>query len=172
MTVNAGCASRTPSASDSLGGAGGGAADEFERISEVAAAVVEQRSASRQDDSAQFGRQRTSEERDSGSELMDARGLERRTIAAEAQLRRSGNLNYMVRAYDLSQQGCKLEFVEKPRISEPVWVKFDGLAAIEARVRWTEDHILGVEFASPIDSRVLGLLLARLESGGAVQPKT
>jgi len=99
---------------------------------------------------------------------MNARRAERRNIAAQVRLRRSGSLNYVVHAYDLSQTGCRLEFVQRPRISEWVWVKFEGLAAIDSRVRWTDGNMLGIEFTNPIDPRVLDVLVARLESDGSI----
>ena len=67
-----------------------------------------------------------------------------------------------MRAYDISANGCRLEFVERPRPNETVWVKFDGLEPIRSTVRWTEDFTVGIEFERPIDSRVLELLLDRM----------
>ena len=78
------------------------------------------------------------------------------------QLRRSGELNYSVHAYDLSERGCKIEFVERPRCGETVWVKFEGLEALESNVRWTGDFTAGLEFVEEMEARVLHLLLTRL----------
>ena len=64
--------------------------------------------------------------------------------------------------YDISPQGCKVEFVERPRLDELVWVKFDGLEAIEAGVCWRDDFFGGVKFLRPIYLPVFEMLLARL----------
>ena len=68
----------------------------------------------------------------------------------------------MVRAYDLSERGCRLEFVERPWVGETVWVKFDRLEPIRSVVRWTGDFAAGVEFDGQIDPRVLQWLLNQL----------
>lgn len=90
------------------------------------------------------------------------REVPRKSVAAEVKLRRSGELNYVVHAFDLSEKGCKLEFVERPIIGEIVWVKFEGLAAIESTVRWTENFVVGLEFRRPLYPAVLETLVARL----------
>lgn len=82
---------------------------------------------------------------------------------AEVQLRRSGQLNYSVQVFDLSREGCRLEFVERPQLDEMVWIKFEGLESIEATVCWTEGFCAGVEFSRPIHAAVFDLLLSRLK---------
>ena len=94
--------------------------------------------------------------------VTESRGTPRRTVSTKARLKRSGAVSYNVRAYDISENGCRLEFVERPRPNETVWVKFDGLEPIRSTVRWTEDFTVGIEFERPIDSRVLELLLDRM----------
>lgn len=95
-------------------------------------------------------------------ERKDGRNRARNPIGVEVQLRRSGELNYLVRAYHVSGLGCKVEFVERPRVGEILWVKFAGLEALEASVRWIEGFVLGLEFSRPIDARVLEMLLPSL----------
>ena len=90
------------------------------------------------------------------------RRTERVIVNAEVALRRSGQLNYRVRAFDLSPLGCKLEFVERPQLEEHVWVKFDGLDAIEGIVCWIDGFYAGVEFERPIHPAVFEALLPRL----------
>jgi hypothetical protein len=91
------------------------------------------------------------------------RKVPRATISALVQLRRSGELRYEVHVFDLSQFGCKVEFVERPRIGETVWVKFNGLEALEATVRWLESFHAGLEFIRPINECVLEMLLNRFQ---------
>ena len=80
-------------------------------------------------------------------------------LDAEVALRRSGQLNYHVRVHDASRYGCRIEFVERPALDERVWVKFQGLQAIEGMVCWVEGFIAGVEFANPIHPAVFDRLV-------------
>jgi hypothetical protein len=83
-------------------------------------------------------------------------------LQAEVQLRRRGRAHYRVAAHDISPEGCRLEFVERPRLDEVVWVKFDGLEAVESSVCWIKAHDVGIEFARPIYPAVFEILLKRL----------
>ncbi|HJU77766.1 MAG TPA: PilZ domain-containing protein [Sphingomicrobium sp.] len=90
------------------------------------------------------------------------RQADRIALDADVSLRRSGQNLYRVRVYDASTHGCKLEFVERPRIDEHVWVKFDGLDAIESAVCWVDGFVVGVEFVRPMYPPVFDALVARL----------
>lgn len=92
----------------------------------------------------------------------ESRSVRRRTISAEVKLRRSGELSFLVHAYDLSEHGCKIEFIERPRLDELVWVKFPGLESIESSVKWVGKYVLGLKFTKSIDPRVLQVLLQQL----------
>ena len=91
---------------------------------------------------------------------------ERRTprvdLDAEVLLRRSMQINYRVRVYDISPQGCLVEFCEAPSLQELLWVKFEGLEALEALVCWTRGPLAGLKFVRPIHPAVFALLLRRL----------
>ena len=97
-----------------------------------------------------------------GPDGFTGRRAERVAVNAQVALRRSGRLGYRVRAFDASPLGCKLEFVERPRFDERVWVKFDGLDAIEGIVRWIDGFIAGVEFVRPLHPAVFAALLPRV----------
>jgi hypothetical protein len=88
----------------------------------------------------------------------------RTSLEAEVQLRRSGHHHYMVNVYDISPTGCRIEFVERPRLDETVWVKFEGLDAIESTVCWLKASNAGVEFARPIYQPVFEALVGRLKN--------
>ena len=90
------------------------------------------------------------------------RKSERVSIDAQVTLRRAGQHHYRVHAYDLSPLGCKLEFVERPQMDEHVWVKFDGMEALEGHVCWTEGFVVGIEFTRPMYQPVFDALLQRL----------
>jgi len=87
------------------------------------------------------------------------------SLEAEVQLRRSGQRHYRVNIHDASPEGCRLEFVERPRLDEKVWVKFDALDSIEANVCWARGHDVGVEFVRPIHPAVFNSLVQRLKGG-------
>jgi hypothetical protein len=91
------------------------------------------------------------------------RKAERLDIRAEASLRRSGRLSYRVAAYDVTRFGCRSEFIERPTIYERVWMKFDGLDAIESTVCWIEGSSLGMMYNNPVHPAVFDMLMARLK---------
>ena len=90
------------------------------------------------------------------------RGYERVQVDAEVALRRAGKLHFRVRLYDLCPNGCKAEFIDRPEVGEQVWIKFDGMEAMEADVRWIAGSRAGIRFTRPIYAAVFDLLLARL----------
>jgi hypothetical protein len=90
------------------------------------------------------------------------RRLERVAVNAEVSLRRPGQNHYRVRAYDASPLGCKLEFVERPVMAERVWVKFDGLSALEGQVCWVEGFVVGIQYIHAMHAAVFDALVPRL----------
>lgn len=82
-------------------------------------------------------------------------------LDAEVTLRRPGHNNFPVRVYDASAHGCRIEFVERPRVHDRVWVKFPGLEALEATVCWVQGFVGGVEFEKPIHTAVFDALIAK-----------
>ncbi|HEY1142752.1 MAG TPA: PilZ domain-containing protein [Sphingomicrobium sp.] len=98
-----------------------------------------------------------------GEGLPRERRSARVALSTEVQLRRSGHHHYLVNAFDISPEGCKLEFVERPRLDETVWVKFDGLDAVPSTVCWIDGHSVGIEFDRPMYPSVFDLLIARLK---------
>jgi hypothetical protein len=61
-----------------------------------------------------------------------------------------------------ARYGCKLEFVERPELAERVWVKFEGLDAIEGQVCWIDGFVVGIEFVRPMYAAVFDALVPRL----------
>jgi len=90
------------------------------------------------------------------------RNAERVVLTADLSLRRVGRQHYRARVFDISAQGCKVEFVERPRLDELVWVKFDCLESVEAAVCWVDGFYGGLKFLRPIYPAVYDLLLTRL----------
>ena len=86
----------------------------------------------------------------------------RMAITAEALLRMSGRLRYRVTASDLSPNGCRCGFVERPEIDEHVWIKFEGLEALKSKVTWIAGFEAGLSFCTPLHSAVFAMLVGRL----------
>ena len=82
------------------------------------------------------------------------RKRQRVPLTAHVNIRRAGVHGFRVRIYDASPEGCKIEFVERPALGERLWVKFDGLEAIEATVCWLDGHIGGVHFEKQMHDAV------------------
>jgi hypothetical protein len=101
---------------------------------------------------------------ESGDRPEKPRGTQRLTFTAEVGIRRAGARGYRVRVFDASSRGCKIEFVERPAIGERIWVKFDGMEALEGTVRWVEDHVGGIEFHRPLHDAIFERLAAASES--------
>lgn len=87
---------------------------------------------------------------------------DRQSLTAEVSLRRLGMLNYRVRVYDISPEGCKVELVDKPRLGEHVLVKFEALEALECEVCWIDGMAAGLRFEKRIHPAVFALLIERL----------
>jgi hypothetical protein len=83
-------------------------------------------------------------------------------LIAEVTLLRAGKSKYRVRVFDASPDGCKLEFIERPDLGEFLFVKFEGMELLEARVCWIEGFTAGVEFRRPIHPAVFDNLIKRL----------
>jgi hypothetical protein len=92
----------------------------------------------------------------------DPRKSVRIGLSAEIKLRRAGHQRYCVKILDVSQHGCKAEFVERPRLDELVWVKFEGLDALKAFVCWVRGFEVGLEFENPIHPAVFEMLVIKL----------
>ena len=91
-----------------------------------------------------------------------SRRAERVAVDAEVALRRSGQNLYRVRVHDASPYGCRLEFVERPQLEERVWIKFDGLSAVEGLVVSIDGFVAGIDFRPPIHPAVFDLLVPKL----------
>lgn len=93
------------------------------------------------------------------------RRSKRIAVTAEVALRRHGRQNYRVQVFDASAHGCKVEFIERPEAQECVWVRFDGLEPLEARVCWLDGQSAGLQFSRPIHPAVFDLVAERLQQG-------
>ena len=92
----------------------------------------------------------------------DTRKSTRVTLRAEVKMRRAGFPNYLVALDDLSPGGCRVEFVDRPNLSERVWIKLEGLESLEGTIRWVRGIEAGIEFDRPLHAAVFELLMNRL----------
>lgn len=92
------------------------------------------------------------------------RQSERTSVTANVTLRKQGQPNYQVRVFDASPEGCKVEFVDRPREGGRVWIKFEGLETLEAEVCWVDKSAAGLRFVKCMHPAVFALLLERLAS--------
>ena len=83
----------------------------------------------------------------------------RHSFEAEAGIRRSGRRPLRVRVFDGSTSGCKIEFADRPAVGELVWIRFDGLEAIEATVAWVDGYIGGLKFTRRLNDAVFAQLV-------------
>ena len=90
------------------------------------------------------------------------RKVARVPIDAEICMRRSVERSYHAEIHDLSPAGCSVQFAERPRIGESVWIKLGGLEALESIVRWVEGDSAGVEFVKQLHPAVFEALLSKL----------
>ncbi|MEP7315160.1 MAG: PilZ domain-containing protein [Sphingomicrobium sp.] len=92
------------------------------------------------------------------------RAHDRVAIDGEIIVRRRGGAGFATSILDVSPVGCRIDFVERPRVGEKLWVKFPGFESLDAFVRWTESYTGGIEFVRPIYPSVFDLLLLRLDA--------
>ena len=83
-------------------------------------------------------------------------------VEAEVLVRRTSRHNYLVRLFDISQHGCKVEFVERPTLDERIFIKIEGLDGLEGVVRWTKGSVVGVDFTRPLHDAVFEHVVKRL----------
>lgn len=83
-------------------------------------------------------------------------------LRAEITIRRAGFPNYRVAIRDISPEGCKIEFVDRPSVNERVWVNIEGLESLEGVVRWVKGNLAGVEFDHPFHPAVFDMLAKKL----------
>lgn len=87
------------------------------------------------------------------------RNSERISLTAEVTIRGIGKEKFRVRTFDLSPHGCKVELVDRPRLGDPLLIKFSNLEALQGKVCWIDGSFAGLRFDRPIHPAVFDLLL-------------
>ena len=80
----------------------------------------------------------------------------------QVHVRKPGGPMWAAEVTDVSPEGCCIGWVSRPRVDDALWVKFDGLEALDARVCWVEGKNAGLQFTRPIHAAVIDLMIARL----------
>lgn len=83
-------------------------------------------------------------------------------MQGDVTVRRASFPNYRVEIHDLSLEGCRFKFVDRPLEGERVWVKLDGIEAVESTVLWVDSGSAGVRFERPLHPAVFDLLVHRM----------
>lgn len=83
-------------------------------------------------------------------------------LYAEVAVRRAGFPNYRVAIRDMSPEGYKFEFVDRPNVNERVWIKIEGLESLEGTVCWVKGTFAGVKFDHPVHPAVFEMLTTKL----------
>lgn len=81
------------------------------------------------------------------------------TAAIPATMQRHGKVKYPVTVYEMTATGCRVEFVDRPDVGEPVHMRFAGLQPMEGNVRWLAGSQAGIQFERPIHPAVFDLLI-------------
>jgi hypothetical protein len=94
------------------------------------------------------------------------RRSQRVAVNGRVTMRKPGKPNFDARIFDISPEGCKVEFIDPVPVGSLVFIKFEGLETLEAEVCWAEEKVLGVNFAKAFHPAVFDMLMQRLGVAG------
>lgn len=94
------------------------------------------------------------------------RRSERIAVTATVTLRKPGKPNFQAKVSDVSREGCKVEFIDRPSVGDSLWIKFGSFENLAAEVCWVEGSEMGLNFAKPFHPAVFELLMERLGQPG------
>lgn len=93
----------------------------------------------------------------------DARNKERRKVGIEGRYRSGRGVPRDVWITDISESGCR--FYDRFGNMKPgtdITIRIGPVGPIDARVRWLEQHVNGVQFAQPLHVSVFEHIVANL----------
>jgi hypothetical protein len=82
-------------------------------------------------------------------------------LDAEITLWRPGKHRFPARIEELSLEGCRAVFFDRPVIGDRVLVKFKGLEVLTSTVCWVGDGVIGIHFDRSLHPAVFDLLMVR-----------
>ena len=91
---------------------------------------------------------------DTGETPRTVRKAVRVPVKAEVRMRRSGQSPYRLVVVDMTASGCRVQFVDRPKLHEQVWLKFDHLEPLPATVCWINGFEAGLELDRPMHQAV------------------
>jgi hypothetical protein len=98
-----------------------------------------------------------------GSTSYAGRQTDRVVVDAWLFMHRAGEVKFQTRIYDISPEGCLVEFVSRPRIGDRVWVKIEGLEALQATVCWVTGLRCGLNLAAPLNQAVFSSIVGNYQ---------
>lgn len=90
------------------------------------------------------------------------RRADRVLLNCEVEFRRHADTRYRVDLIDFSPQGCCISPPVRVPQGESVWLRIPGMEAIHAKVAWTEQWKIGLEFDTPFHPAVFDNVVRRL----------
>lgn len=83
-------------------------------------------------------------------------------LDCEIEFRRHADTRYPVDLIDFSPQGCCIAPPVRVDVGESVWLRIPGMETIHAKVAWTEQWKIGLEFDTPFHPAVFDNVVKRL----------
>ena len=83
-------------------------------------------------------------------------------LNCEIEFRRHADARYPVDLINFSPHGCCIAPPVKVETGESVWLRIPGMETIHAKVAWTEQWKVGLEFDSPFHPAVFDTVVKRL----------
>ena len=83
-------------------------------------------------------------------------------LNCEVEFRRHGDARYQVDLLDFSPEGCCISPPVKVEPGESIWLRIPDMEAIHAKVIWTDQWKVGVEFDNPFHPAVFDSVVKRL----------
>ena len=87
---------------------------------------------------------------------------DRVSLNCEVEFRRHGDARYRVDLLDFSPQGCCISPPVKVEPGESIWLRIPDMEAIHAKVIWTDQWKVGIEFDKPFHPAVFDSVVKRL----------
>lgn len=99
--------------------------------------------------------------------VSEKRRIPRSRAQAPAKFRERGRTRIDVQLLDLSTHGCKVRADAALVVGSQAWVVLPTLASWRAKVAWSDEQHLGLDFVEPLHPAVADLLIRR---AAEVQP--
>ena len=93
---------------------------------------------------------------------MDLRREQRYSISVSGRYRRGTGVGYNVAIRNLSEYGCQFsDLVGRIVVGDAITIRIADIGPLDAKVKWTVERIVGIEFYEPLHPSVLEHIIAR-----------